>query len=301
MKRDLITLLDLTRDEIIRLVKEGRRLKHFQKQGIPHRFLEGKTVAMIFEKPSTRTRVSFEVGIAQLGATPIVLSSSEMQLGRGETIEDTARVLSRYVDGIMIRAYHHETVESLAKAATVPVINGLTDATHPCQILSDLLTIYEREGKMEGITIAYVGDGNNVAHSWILAATRLDFTLKVGCPVGYDPDDKFVSQAPAGRVRIFHRPEEAVEGADVVYTDVWTSMGQENEAHQRMRDFEGFQVTETLLRRAKEGAWFMHCLPAHRGQEVASEVMDGPQSIVFDQAENRLHAQKAILTFLLST
>jgi len=190
-------------------------------------------------------------------------------------------------------------VEALAKAATVPVINGLTDATHPCQILSDLLTIYERRGSVEGMTVAYVGDGNNVAHSWILAAGRLDFSLRLGCPKGYEPDPEFLAKVPPERVKLFHDPLEAVAGADVVYTDVWASMGQEEEAQKRLRDFEGYQVTSELMSRAKEDAVFMHCLPAHRGQEVAAEVIDGPQSIVFDQAENRLHAQKAILAFLL--
>ena len=299
MKRDLLTLLDLTREEILYIVKEGERLKDLQKRGISHRFLEGRTIAMVFEKPSTRTRVSFEVGIAQLGATPVVLHAGEMQLGRGETVEDTSRVLSRYVDGIMIRAYSHQAVETLAKASTVPVINGLTDATHPCQILSDLLTIYEQKGSAEGMTVAYVGDGNNVAHSWILAAGRLDFSLRLGCPKGYEPDPEFLAKVPPERVKLFHDPLEAVAGADVVYTDVWASMGQEEEAQKRLRDFEGYQVTSELMSRAKEDAVFMHCLPAHRGQEVAAEVIDGPQSIVFDQAENRLHAQKAILAFLL--
>ncbi len=299
MKRDLLTLLDLSREEILGIVEEGKRLKGLQKRGIPHRLLLGKTIAMIFEKPSTRTRVSFEVGIAQLGATPLVLHAGEMQLGRGETVEDTARVLSRYVDGIMIRAYSHQAVADLAAAATIPVINGLTDTTHPCQILSDLLTIRERRGSVEGMTVAYVGDGNNVAHSWILAASRLDFTLKLGCPAGYEPDPGVLEKAPKERVSVFNDPVQAVEGADVVYTDVWASMGQEEEAQKRLKDFEGYQVTPELMAHANEGAWFMHCLPAHRGQEVSAEVIDGPQSIVFDQAENRLHAQKAILTFLL--
>ena len=300
MKRDLLTLLDLSREEILGIVEEGKRLKGLQKRGIPHRLLLGKTIAMIFEKPSTRTRVSFEVGIAQLGATPLVLHAGEMQLGRGETVEDTARVLSRYVDGIMIRAYSHQAVADLAAAATIPVINGLTDTTHPCQILSDLLTIRERRGSVEGMTVAYVGDGNNVAHSWILAASRLDFTLKLGCPAGYEPDPGVLEKAPKERVSVFNDPVQAVEGADVVYTDVWASMGQEEEAQKRLKDFEGYQVTPELMAHANEGAWFMHCLPAHRGQEVSAEVIDGPQSIVFDQAENRLHAQKAILAFLLS-
>ncbi len=300
MKRDLLTLLDLKREEILLIVEEGKRLKGLQKKRIPHRLLAGETIAMIFEKPSTRTRVSFEAGIAQLGATPIVLSRGEMQLGRGETVEDTGRVLSRYVDGIMIRAYSHGAVEALAGAATVPVINGLTDLTHPCQILSDLMTIDERRGGIEGMTVAYVGDGNNVAHSWILATSRLDFTLKIVCPPGYEPADEIMAKAPAGRTRVFHDPAEAVAGADVVYTDVWASMGQEEEAQKRLKDFEGFQVTPELMARAGQEAVFMHCLPAHRGQEVSAEVIDGPQSIVFGQAENRLHAQKAILAFLLS-
>jgi ornithine carbamoyltransferase len=300
MKRDLLTLLDLTREEILYLIEESARLKSLQKRGIPYQPLLGKTVAMIFEKPSTRTRVSFEVGIAQLGATPVVLSAGEMQLGRGETVEDTGRVLSRYVDGIMIRAYSHEAVETLAKAAAVPVINGLTDATHPCQILSDLFTIYERRGAVEGMTVTYVGDGNNVAHSWILAASRLDFTLKLGCPEGYEPDPEILAKAQGKPVKVFHDPAEAVKDADAVYTDVWASMGQEKEAQKRLKDFEGYQVTPELMARAAKGAVFMHCLPAHRGQEVAAEVMDSSQSIVFEEAENRLHTQKAILAFLLS-
>jgi len=300
MKRNLITLLDLAREEIIHVIEEAARLKSLQKRGIPHPLLQGKTVAMIFEKPSTRTRVSFEVGIAQLGAVPLVLHAGEMQLGRGETVEDTARVLSRYVDGIMIRAYSHRAVETLGETASIPVINGLTDLTHPCQILSDLFTIQERRGSLEDLTVAYVGDGNNVAHSWILAAERLGFTLNVGCPQGYEPDPGILAKAAGGSVRIFHDPFEAVTGADVVYTDVWTSMGQEEESQKRLKAFQTFQVTGSLMARAKEDAVFMHCLPAHRGQEVAAEVMDGPQSIVFDQAENRLHAQKAILAFLLS-
>jgi len=300
VKRDLLTLLDLNREEILHILEESSRLKGLQKRGIPHQILLGKTIAMVFEKPSTRTRVSFEVGIAQLGAVPVVLHAGEMQLGRGETVEDTARVLSRYVDGIMIRAYSHSAVEALAKAASVPVINGLTDYTHPCQILSDLFTIYELRGFVEGMTVAYIGDGNNVAHSWILAASKLDFTLKLVCPKGYEPDTGVMEKVPEGHVQIFSDPGEAVAGADVVYTDVWTSMGQEEEAQRRLKDFEGFQVTPTLMSRAREGARFMHCLPAHRGQEVAAEVIDGPQSIVIVQAENRLHAQKAILAFLLS-
>ncbi len=300
MKRDLVTLLELTREEMLHIIEEATRLKDLQKRGIPHPMLLGKTVALIFEKPSTRTRVSFEVGIAQLGATPIVLRAGEMQLGRGETVEDTGQVLSRYADGIAIRAYSHEAVTSLASAASVPVINMLTDLTHPCQILSDLFTIHERKGAVEGVTVAYVGDGNNVAHSWILAASRLNFTLKLGCPTGYEPSPEIIAEAPKERVTLTHDPKEAVAGADVVYTDVWASMGQEEEAQKRLRDLKDFQVTPSLMALAAKDAVFMHCLPAHRGQEVAAEVMDGPQSIVFDEAENRLHTQKAILAFLLS-
>jgi ornithine carbamoyltransferase len=300
MKRDLITLLDLNRDEVFLIIKETARLKNLQKKGGADKSLAGKSVAMIFEKPSTRTRVSFEVGITQLGASPVVLHAGEMQLGRGETVEDTARVLSRYVDGIMIRAYSHQSVAALAKAASVPVINGLTDFAHPCQILSDLFTLYEKRDAVEGITVAYIGDGNNVAHSWIMAAGRLDFTLQLGCPEGYTPDPEVLAGAPEGRVAVFHDPKEAVANADVVYTDVWTSMGQETEKQKRLEAFGGFCITPALMKGARADTLFMHCLPAHRGEEVAADVIDGKQSIVFDQAENRLHAQKAIMSFLIA-
>ena len=300
MKRDLLTLLDLNRSEFYQIIQEAARLKKLQKKGISDRPLAGKSIAMIFEKPSTRTRVSFEVGITQLGASPVVLHAGEMQLGRGETVEDTAQVLSRYVDGIMIRAYSHQSVAAFAKAASIPVINGLTDFAHPCQILSDLFTIYEKKNTVEGITIAYIGDGNNVAHSWIMAADRLDFMLRLGCPKDYTPDPEVLAGAPEGRVAVFHNPKEAVSDADIVYTDVWTSMGQEAERTKRLEDFRGFCVTPALMKNTREDALFMHCLPAHRGEEVDADVIDGRQSIVFDQAENRLHAQKAIMSFLLA-
>jgi len=300
MKRDLLTLLDLNRSEFYQIIQEAARLKKLQKKGISDRPLAGKSIAMIFEKPSTRTRVSFEVGITQLGASPVVLHAGEMQLGRGETVEDTAQVLSRYVDGIMIRAYSHQSVTAFAKAASIPVINGLTDFAHPCQILSDLFTIYEKKNTVEGITIAYIGDGNNVAHSWIMAADRLDFMLRLGCPKDYTPDPEVLAGAPEGRVAVFHNPKEAVSDADIVYTDVWTSMGQEAERTKRLEDFRGFCVTPALMKNTREDALFMHCLPAHRGEEVDADVIDGRQSIVFDQAENRLHAQKAIMSFLLA-
>ena len=300
MKRDLITLLDLNRDEIFLIIKEAARLKKLQKKGVSDKPLVGKSVAMIFEKPSTRTRVSFEVGITQLGASPVVLHAGEMQLGRGETVEDTARVLSRYVDGIMIRAYSHQSVAALAKAASIPVINGLTDFAHPCQILSDLFTIYEKKNTVEGMTITYIGDGNNVAHSWIMAADRLDFSLRLGCPEGYTPDPEVLAGAPEGRVAVFHDPTEAIADADVVYTDVWTSMGQEAERQKRLEAFREFCVTPVLMKGARDNALFMHCLPAHRGEEVAADVIDGQQSVVFDQAENRLHAQKGVLALFMS-
>ena len=300
MKRDLITLLDLNRDEIFLIIKEAARLKKLQKKGVSDKPLAGKSVAMIFEKPSTRTRVSFEVGITQLGASPVVLHAGEMQLGRGETVEDTARVLSRYVDGIVIRAYSHQSVATLAKAASIPVINGLTDFAHPCQILSDLFTIYEKKNTIEGMTVAYIGDGNNVAHSWIMAADQLDFSLRLGCPEGYTPDPEVLAGASEGRVAVFHDPKETVVDADVVYTDVWTSMGQEAERQKRLEAFRGFCVTPALMKGARDNALFMHCLPAHREEEVAADVIDGEQSVVFDQAENRLHAQKAIMFFLIA-
>jgi ornithine carbamoyltransferase len=258
--------------------------------------LAGKSLAMIFMKASTRTRVSFEVGAWQLGGHALFLSPRDVQLGRGEPIADTARVLSRYVDGIMIRTFAHSEVEELAKYADVPVINGLTDLLHPCQILADLLTIRQHLGSIDGRKVAWIGDGNNMANSWINAAYRLGFDLTLACPEGYDPDRTILERAQkVANVRVVRDPGEAVEGADVVNTDVWASMGQEDEQAVREKAFKGYIVDEALMSRAQQDAIFMHCLPAHRGEEVSAAVIDGLQSVVWDEAENRLHVQKAIM------
>jgi ornithine carbamoyltransferase len=269
--------------------------------------LQGKSLAMIFQKPSTRTRVSFEVGMFELGGTALYLSASDIQLHRGESIADTARVLSRYVDGIMARVFSHQDILDLARHGTVPVVNGLSDLLHPCQALADYFTLRERGGGLEGLKIAYVGDGNNVCHELMFGAVKLGLRMSVAAPQGYEPNQLIVKSAtreaqklgvPAPEVS--SDPFSAVEGADVVYTDVWTSMGQEAEAEARRQAFEGFMVTPEMMASASPQAVFMHCLPAHRGEEVAGEVIDGPQSVVFDQAENRLHVQKAVLMLLLS-
>jgi ornithine carbamoyltransferase len=262
--------------------------------------LAGKTLAMIFMKSSTRTRVSFEVGTFQLGGHALFLSPRDVQLGRGEPVADTARVLSRYVDGIMIRTYAHAEVEELARHATVPVINGLTDLLHPCQVLADVLTVRQHLGTIDGRKVAWVGDGNNMANSWLNAAATLGFELALACPEGYDPDPAILARAQAAtRVSLVRDPREAVDGAHVVNTDVWASMGQEEEQGQRMRAFAGYQVDAALMARAAPDAIFLHCLPAHRGEEVGAEVIDGPQSRVWDEAENRLHAQKAVMAALI--
>ncbi len=262
--------------------------------------LAGKTLAMLFTKSSTRTRVSFEVGALQLGGHALFLSARDVQLGRGEPIADTARVLSRYVDGIMVRMYAHRDVDELAAQSTVPVINGLTDWLHPCQVLSDVFTIRQHFGSIEGLRVAWIGDGNNVANSWIEAAERFRFTLMLACPQGYDPDRRLMSRArKTTTVELIRDPKEAVTGAHVVNTDVWASMGQEGELAARSRVFASYKVDGTLMKRADKSAIFMHCLPAHRGEEVTSGVIDGPQSRVWDQAGNRLHVQKAIMASLM--
>ena len=262
--------------------------------------LRGQALAMVFMKSSTRTRVSFEVGCYQLGGHAVFLSPRDAQLGRGEPIEDTARVLSRYVQGIMIRTFAHADVEAVAKFATVPVINGLTDLQHPCQVLADVLTVRQHLGSHEGKTVAWIGDGNNMANSWIDAAWRLGFTLRLSCPEGYDPDPELLKRASAsGNVELMRDPRQAVEGADVVNTDVWASMGQEEEQAERSRAFAGYCVDEALMKGAAPNAIFLHCLPAHRGEEVSAGVIDGAQSRVWDQAENRLHIQKAIMAVLM--
>jgi ornithine carbamoyltransferase len=302
MKKDLLMISDLVTDDFRTLFEKARELKDMQKRGIRYTPLQGKTLGMIFYKSSTRTRLSFEVGMYQLGGIAIFLSNRDIQLGRGETLQDTAQIMSRYLDGIMIRTYSQQSIEEFAQHAAVPVINGLTDLCHPCQILSDLFTIIEKKGSYEGLKIAYIGDGNNIANTWINAATRLPFQLRLACPEGYDPDEGILAkgrkEAVSG-VALFRDPAEAADGADVLYTDVWTSMGQEEESAHRAQVFRQYQINRDLLSRAKKDAVVMHCLPAHRGEEITSDVIDGPQSIVVDQAENRLHVQKAIMEILM--
>ena len=295
--RDLLAIPDFTKKELIALfaLADRMRLGRYKKKP-----LAGKSLAMIFMKSSTRTRVSFEVGTWQLGGHALFLSPRDIQLGRGEPIADTARVLSRYVDGIMIRTFAHAEVEEHALHATVPVINGLTDLLHPCQILADLLTVKQHLGGWEGKKVAWIGDGNNMANSWINAAYRLGFELTLACPQGYDPDPAILKRAQgAAKVTVVRDPREAAAGAHVVNTDVWASMGQEEEQAKRERAFAGYEVNDALMRRAAKGAIFLHCLPAHRGEEVAASVIDGPQSKVWDEAENRLHAQKAVMAVLM--
>lgn len=298
-KRDFLAITDYSTEELVGLLRLAARLKVGEVGR--DRPLAGRSLAMIFEKSSTRTRVSFEVGMWQLGGHALFLSSRDVQIGRGEPIRDTARVLSRYVDGIMIRTFGHETVEEFARFATVPVINGLTDLLHPCQVLADLLTIQEEFGEdLRDRRIAWVGDGNNMANSWLNAASRFGFELRLACPEGYRPDAAILERARStGRILLTTDPAEAVDGAHAVNTDVWTSMGQEAETEARVRAFAGYHIDETLMGRAAPDAIFLHCLPAHRGEEVAETVIEGPQSRVFDEAENRLHVQKAILMNLM--
>ena len=296
-KRDFLAVTDFTRDEIGRLFELAERMKRRQYRETP---LAGKTLAMIFAKSSTRTRVSFEAGAFQLGGHALFLSSRDIQSGRGEPIPDTARVLSRYVDGIMIRTFDHAEVEELARCATIPVINGLTDLSHPCQVLADLFTVREALGGWEGKRVAWIGDGNNMANSWLEAAEVLGFELRLACPEGYEPNrGKFERAAARTRVVVTEVPEEAVEGAHVVNTDVWASMGQETEAEARRNAFRGYTVDADLMKLADPAAIFLHCLPAHRGEEVSSDVIEGRQSRVWDEAENRLHVQKALLATLM--
>jgi ornithine carbamoyltransferase len=297
-KRDFLAVTDLARDEIVRLCDLAGRMKAGAYRDKP---LTGKTLAMIFAKSSTRTRVSFEVGTYQLGGQALFLSSRDMQLGRGEPVADTARVLSRYVSGIMIRTFEHGEVEELARAATIPVINGLTDLSHPCQVLADLFTVREALGGWEGKRVAWVGDGNNMANSWIEAAQILGFELRLACPEGYEPSRTIFERAQAAGACLLMTevPEEAVEGAHVVNTDVWASMGQETEAQARRNAFKGYTVDAELMKVADPAAIFLHCLPAHRGEEVTNDVIEGPQSRVWDEAENRLHVQKALLATLM--
>ncbi len=299
--RHFLTLLDLAPDEARRVLARAVELKRMQREGKPHRTLAGKTLAMIFDKASTRTRVSFEAGMFQLGGHALFLHSGATQLGRGEPVEDSARVISRMVDAVMIRTFAQETVEKFAKHSRVPVINGLTDLTHPCQILTDVFTYEEHRGSIAGKRVAWIGDGNNMAHSWINGAVTFGYSLAIACPPGYCPDGKLLEAARAlgADVTLTDDPLEAAHDADLVTTDVWASMGQEEEQAERARAFAGFTVDARVMAAARPDALFMHCLPAHRGEEVTAEVIDGPQSVVWDEAENRLHAQKALLEFLL--
>ncbi len=306
-KRDLVSLLDVQTEEIHRLFARAVELKAAQKAREVIHTLKGRTLAMVFEKPSTRTRVSFEVGMYQLGGYALFLSSKDIQLGRGEPLSDSAQVLSRFVDGIMVRTFAHANVVTMARNATVPVINALSDDFHPCQILADIFTYQEHRGPIAGRKVAWVGDGNNVAQSWILAAARLGFHLVLASPANYGPDPSLVEWAQKemavwggqGSLTLLRHPRDAVAGADLVTTDAWTSMGQEKEQKRRSRAFAHYCVDAALMREAQKDALFMHCLPAHRGEEVTAEVLDGPQSVVWDEAENRLHVQKAVLEWLM--
>ncbi len=292
MKKDLLSIQDLTRDDIYTLIGRGIELK---KQGRrAEKSLTGYVLGLIFEKASTRTRVSFQSAMFKLGGQAIFLSKADTQLSRDETVADTARVLSRYLDILAIRTYSHESLEEMARYSCIPIINALTDLHHPCQVLSDMMTVMEKKGSLEGTRIAWIGDGNNVANSWIQAADIIGFDLRISCPSGYEPLPVML-EASGANVRLIKDPEEAAKDADVINTDVWTSMGQEAQRAKRKIDFQGFQVNQSLIRTAKPDVMVMHCLPAHRGEEITSEVLDGPNSVVFDQAENKLYIHEAIL------
>ncbi len=305
MTKDFLAVRDRARDELRELLVLARDLKAWVKKGEPHPVLAGKTIALIFEKPSLRTRVTFETGMTQLGGHAIHLAPADIRLGQREPVPDAARNLARWVDGIVARTFSHQTVTGLAEHASIPVINALTDLQHPCQILADLLTLEEKRGTLRGLTLAYIGDGNNVCNSLVEGAARTGLRLIVACPRGYEPDAEILRAARAeaprtgASIEVVHDPVVAARGADALYTDVWASMGQEEEHAQRLKIFRDFQVNAKLVAQAKPDVLVMHCLPAHRGEEITDEVMDGPHSVVFDQAENRLHAQKAILVKLL--
>ena len=305
MKKDFISLMDYSGQEILDLIALAKELKADNKAGRKHHILDGKTLGMIFTKSSTRTRVSFEVGMYQLGGQALFLSSNDIQLGRGESIYDTANVLSRFLDGIMIRTYKHSDVTELAKNAAIPVINGLTDLLHPCQVLADLLTISEYKGDLKGKKLCYVGDGNNMAHSLLYGCTKVGMDISVATPDKYKCDETVMSNAlkiaaeTGSKVEFTNNPKQAMENADAVYTDTWVSMGMEAEKQQRIKDFAGFEVNRELMDIAKPDAMFLHCLPAYRGYEVSADVIDGKQSAIFDEAENRLHAQKAVMATLM--
>ena len=298
--KHLLKLGDLTSEEIVEILNLADQLKYEKKNGIEHKHLAGKSLGMIFEKSSTRTRVSFEVGMYELGGNPMFLSSNDLQIGRGEPVEDTARVLSRFVDGIMIRTFAQKEVEDLAKYGSIPIINGLTDYAHPCQVLADLLTIREHKGKLAGLKLCFIGDGNNMANSLIVGCIKCGMAVSIACPKDYQPDSEIMAWAKEnGDFVCTDNIEEAVTGADVVYTDVWASMGQEQEAEERKKVFKNFQVNEQFMALANEGAMVLHCLPAHRGEEITAETFEKHADEIFDEAENRLHAQKAVLVMLM--
>jgi len=303
--KDLISIADLSLEEVYEIFDVAKTLKEKLNIGEPHRVLEGKTLGMIFSKPSTRTRISFETGIYQLGGYGMYFNQNDLQLGKSENVHDTAKVLSRYLNGIMIRTYSHQDVVDLAKYASIPVINGLTDLLHPCQVLTDLFTVLEKRRKLEGLKLAYVGDGNNMAHSLLNGCSKVGMNISIASPSGYKPMKEIVEHAEknakymGSKVEILDDPIAAVKNADIIYTDVWASMGQEKEAEERKKKFLGFQVNPALVKHAKEDYLFMHCLPAHRGDEVVDEVADSPNSVIFDEAENRLHVQKAIMALVI--
>ena len=301
MQKDLLKLLDLSKEDIIKILNTADQLKYSQKHGLVHDYLRGKTLAMIFEKNSTRTRVSFETGMYQLGGHALFLSGKESQIGRGEPIEDTARVLARYCDGIMIRTFHQEEVESLASHSHIPVINGLTDFAHPCQVLADLMTVREYKACLEGLRLCYIGDGNNMANSLIVGGLKVGMRVSVACPPGYEPDPTVLEFARSygDRFRLCHDPKEAAQKADAIFTDVWASMGMEAEKTAREHAFQGYCVDEELMKLAQPDCMVQHCLPAHRGEEITAGVFEAHAQEIFDEAENRLHAQKAVMALLM--
>ena len=296
----LLKLSDLTREEILSILNLADQLKYERKQGIFKEYLKGKKLGMIFQKSSTRTRVSFEVGMYELGGYALFLSNRDLQIGRGEPVQDTARVLSRYLDAIMIRTFAQSEVEDLAKYGSIPVINGLTDYCHPCQVLADLMTVREKKGTFKGLKMCFIGDGNNMANSLMVGAVKMGMSFSIACPDGYEPDEKLMAWAGEnGSFTLTRSPLEAAEGADVIYTDVWASMGQEEERVQRERAFAGYQVNARLMRAAQPDAMVLHCLPAHRGEEITADVFEAHAGEIFEEAENRLHAQKAVLCKLI--
>lgn len=305
MKKDLLKMDDLSKEDILEILNLADQLKYELKHNIPHKHLEGKTLGMIFEKSSTRTRVSFETGMYQLGGNALFLSSRDLQIGRGEPIEDTARVLSRFIQGIMIRTYSQEEVEKLASYSSIPIINGLTDLEHPCQVLADLMTIREYKNVLEGLNVCYIGDGNNMAHTLIIGTLKVGMNLSIASPKDYMVNQEYITRGnelaaiEASNFNVYTDPKEAIKDADVILTDVWASMGQEDEAEKRAKSFVGFQINDELMKLAKPNAIVLHCLPAHRDEEITAEVLEAHSDEIFDESENRLHAQKAVLVKLM--